>query len=162
MAGVVKVIYRITYPNGIIHGHHRHAHRPVPPTMSSAASRSRTVRRMVRGGLRLRLPGHRRLTDSDPAAQRRCNGIVSRPAPGTFLGMDTAPDYLATLLPRTIPAGRVLVHNNVRPTRKLGSRGFRAWLALPDTSRLTRCECEWAPELGQHFRVNQLEGDDQG
>src|SRR5207244_11775250 len=31
-------------------------------------------------------------------------------------------------LPAVVPAGRVLVHNSVGPTRRLGSRGFRTWL----------------------------------
>jgi hypothetical protein len=42
------------------------------------------------------------------------------------LGME----YLTTR-PRTVPAGRFLVHNHIRPTRRLGSRGFRAWLTTP-------------------------------
>jgi len=29
-------------------------------------------------------------------------------------------------LPKGVPSGWVLVHNTVRPTRRLGSRGFRA------------------------------------
>jgi Recombinase len=65
---------------------------------------------------------------------------------------DQAPDYL-NRLPATIPAGRVLVHNHVRPTRQLGSRGFRVWLQAPDPARLDACPCGWAAELGQHYRV---------
>jgi hypothetical protein len=56
-------------------------------------------------------------------------------------------------LPRAIPADRVLVHNHVRPTRRLGMRGFRAWLAAPNAARLQVCDCGWAPEFTQHFRV---------
>jgi hypothetical protein len=48
--------------------------------------------------------------------------------------------------------GHVVVHNNVRPTRHLGSRGFRAWTQVP-AERLVRCDCSWAPELGGHYRV---------
>ena len=45
------------------------------------------------------------------------------------------PDYLFKI-PIRVPAGQVVVHNHVRPTRRLGSRGFRAWLAEPsDTAR---------------------------
>lgn len=45
-----------------------------------------------------------------------------------------------------------MVHNHVRPTtRRLGSRGFRAWLAEPN-ERLVVCVCDWAPELGEHYR----------
>ena len=36
-------------------------------------------------------------------------------------------------LPTAVPLNRVLVHNTVRPTRRLGSRGFRAWLSCPDS-----------------------------
>ena len=63
------------------------------------------------------------------------------------------PEYLYNTLPAAIPPGRVLVHNNVRPTRRLGSRGFRAWLATPDPERLEPCGCGWAAELGEHYRV---------
>jgi hypothetical protein len=56
-------------------------------------------------------------------------------------------------LPRALPAGRVLVHNHVRPARRLGVRGFRAWLSPPDATRLQRCACGWAPELGAHYRM---------
>ena len=60
-------------------------------------------------------------------------------------------------LPAAIPAGRVLVHNHVRPTRALGSRGFRAWVQAPDRPpRLEACPCDWAPELGQHYRVQAV------
>ena len=59
------------------------------------------------------------------------------------------PEYLTTI-PTEIPAGRVLVHNHVRPTRRLGSRGFRAWLAEP-SERLEVCGCGWAAELGEHY-----------
>ena len=64
-----------------------------------------------------------------------------------------APLYL-TKLGGEIPAGRVVVHNQVRPTRRLGSRGFRAWLAEP-SERLVLCGCDWAPELGEHYRVKE-------
>lgn len=59
-------------------------------------------------------------------------------------------------LPPTVPTDdKVLVHNQVRPTRRLGSRGFRAWLSPSDSERLERCDCDWAPELGAHFRVSR-------
>ncbi len=60
-------------------------------------------------------------------------------------------DYLDRL-PQAVPEGRLLVHNNVRPTRRLGSRGFRAWLAS-DPVGLVPCDCGWASELGPHYRV---------
>jgi hypothetical protein len=57
--------------------------------------------------------------------------------------------YLSRL-PAAVPTGLVLVHNNVRPTRRLGARGFRAWLDEPG-AHLLPCPCAWAPELGPHF-----------
>lgn len=62
------------------------------------------------------------------------------------------PTHYLYKIPAEVPAGRVVVHNRVRPTRHLGSRGFRAWLAEP-SDRLEACGCDWAPELGEHYRV---------
>jgi hypothetical protein len=56
-----------------------------------------------------------------------------------------------------VPAGLVVVHNSVRPTRRLGSRGFRAYLVEPH-GRLEVCGCGWAPEVGVHYRVRFAEG----
>jgi hypothetical protein len=61
-------------------------------------------------------------------------------------------EYLSRL-PAIIPTGRVLVHNHVRPARRLGTRGFRAWLQPADRRGLVACRCEWAAELGKHFTV---------
>jgi hypothetical protein len=58
-------------------------------------------------------------------------------------------------LPEAIPAGKVLAHNHVRPARKQGRRGFRFWLQTPDPITLTACNCGWAEELGQHYRVKR-------
>jgi hypothetical protein len=58
-------------------------------------------------------------------------------------------------LPAAVPPGRCLVHNTVRPARRLGTRGFRAWTQT-DTNDLEPCPCEWAPELGPHYRVAVL------
>ena len=69
----------------------------------------------------------------------------------TTLGIE----YLDTL-PASIPHGKLLVHNNVRPTRHLGLRGFRAGLVAADDDRQARCvvcDCGWAPELGKHYRI---------
>jgi hypothetical protein len=68
--------------------------------------------------------------------------------------MPEFPEYLERL-PKDAPDGKWLVHNHVRPTRHLGSRGFRAWLEPPNTDRREVCDCAWAPELGQHYRVSQ-------
>ena len=53
----------------------------------------------------------------------------------------------------TVPDGKWLVHSHVRRTRRLGSRGFRAWLVDSGTDRLEVCGCDWAPELGTQYRV---------
>ena len=61
-------------------------------------------------------------------------------------------EYLTKLPdPGGIPPGKVVVHNDVRPTRRLGSRGFRAWLQSPGPG-LEECPCGWAAELGAHYR----------
>ena len=55
-------------------------------------------------------------------------------------------------LPTTVPPDRVLVHNHIVPsTRRLGSRGFRAWVCSPDPARLEVCDCGWAPDVGRHY-----------
>jgi hypothetical protein len=65
------------------------------------------------------------------------------------------PLYLSRLPePGAVPAGLVLVHNRVRQVRRLGSRGFRAWLQAPN-DRLEVCRCDWAPELGRHYWVRR-------
>jgi hypothetical protein len=57
--------------------------------------------------------------------------------------------YIAGV-PKTVPKGKVLVHKRaLRPTSRLGSRGFRAWLADPD-ERYEVCMCGWAPHLVHH------------
>jgi len=51
--------------------------------------------------------------------------------------------------PRFLPIGKVLVHNHVKSTSRLGSRGFRAWLDDPD-EKYEVCTCGWAPHLVHH------------
>ncbi len=60
-------------------------------------------------------------------------------------------EYLNTI-PKAVPAGRVLVHNHIRPTRQINLNGFRIWLAKPKTD-YEPCPCGWAPELAKHYRV---------
>jgi hypothetical protein len=55
-------------------------------------------------------------------------------------------------LPEAVPAGKVLVHNHVRPTSRLGFAGFRAWLDDPGENYEV-CDCGWAPKLSDHYRV---------
>jgi hypothetical protein len=63
------------------------------------------------------------------------------------------PRYV-TAIPDQVPAGQVLVHNQVAPAARLGTRGFRAWLANQATDGLVRCDCGWAPRLPEHYRVD--------
>jgi hypothetical protein len=54
--------------------------------------------------------------------------------------------------PAEVPAGHVLVHNNVRPA----TCGFRYWLQDPDAALLTRCSCSHAGWVDiEHYRVNR-------
>jgi hypothetical protein len=55
-------------------------------------------------------------------------------------------------LPKAVPVGKVLVHNHVRPTLRLGFAGFRAWLDDPG-EKYEICNCDWAPKLSEHYRV---------
>lgn len=71
-------------------------------------------------------------------------------------------EYLQKI-PAATPPARVVVHNHVQPpTRRLGLRGFRAWFA-PLSDRLEVCDCGWAPEIGEHYRVvrTTLEADNE-
>jgi hypothetical protein len=56
-------------------------------------------------------------------------------------------------IPAVVPSGQALVHNQVRPARLQGTRGFRFWLQRPD-SRLIACDCGWASRLPEHYRIN--------
>ena len=68
--------------------------------------------------------------------------------------LDTASWEYLFKVPTSVPTGRILVHNQVYPvTRRSGVRGSRYWLAAPDASHYEVCDCAWARELGQHFRV---------
>ena len=49
-----------------------------------------------------------------------------------------------TAIPRKeLREGRVLVHNDATPQRKIREHGFRAWTQLK-TDRLVECHCDWA------------------
>jgi hypothetical protein len=62
-------------------------------------------------------------------------------------------------VPRTIPPGRILVHNHVRPRGFpnvwAGLSGFRAWTDIPKPNeyRPVAFRCGWAPQVGKHYRV---------
>lgn len=66
--------------------------------------------------------------------------------------------YLSTMPTPEDIAGRRLVHNFVRPTRRLGARGFRVWLTSTTDPTVTPCDCGWAPHLGAHYRVTEWGG----
>ena len=54
-------------------------------------------------------------------------------------------------VPKIIPTGKVLVHNDVYPVaRRNGSRGSRFWLQ-PMAANLLRCDCGWHPD--HHWRT---------
>ena len=56
-------------------------------------------------------------------------------------------------MPRSIPDGKILVHNRVKPVSPIGRNGFRIWLQPPsDEPRLIVCNCGWAPHLEKHYR----------
>ena len=63
-------------------------------------------------------------------------------------------EYL-TKLPATVPTGLVLVHNSVRPAKRLGTRGFRAWLDQP-SERYVTCACGWARETRHALSCRSL------
>jgi hypothetical protein len=59
-----------------------------------------------------------------------------------------------TDLPTAVPPGIYLVHNHVRPAKRLGTSGFRAWLQTDAADpALEPCPCRWAPACGPHYRV---------
>ncbi len=62
-------------------------------------------------------------------------------------------EYLEEM-PVVVPAGKLLVHNNVVPAKRVGSRGFRIWYVSPDAAKYVVCDCGWARELGEHYRIN--------
>jgi hypothetical protein len=75
-----------------------------------------------------------------------------RCAPNSIAGAAAATrgiEYLKTVPIALPPDGRVIVHNYVRPAKRLGGRGFRAWLQFAD-DHLEACHCGFAPT---HFRV---------
>jgi hypothetical protein len=67
--------------------------------------------------------------------------------------------YVGRGIPRSIPAGRVLVHNHIMHSvdTPCGVNGFRAWTDAPDSARLLPCDCGWSGL--PHFRVRLREGE---
>lgn len=65
--------------------------------------------------------------------------------------------YIGRGVPRTVPTGRVLVHNHVQhePDTPVGVNGFRAWTQKPgDEISVLECACGWAPLAGAHYCVD--------
>lgn len=66
-----------------------------------------------------------------------------------------------TIVPHSVPAGRIVAHNHVRPhdfhaSYTLGLNGFRAWTDDADEQHYERCACEWASgKLAEHYRVRR-------
>jgi hypothetical protein len=69
-------------------------------------------------------------------------------------------DYCRSI-PQTIPARRVLVHNQVAPEPTLGLNGFRAWTQVMN-DKLEPCHCKFGgcenAELHKHYRVRRAVG----
>jgi hypothetical protein len=63
--------------------------------------------------------------------------------------------YLAKV-PREVPEGLIVVHNNVHPAAVLGERGFHAWTEPVGTPNRAVCDCAWASHLPEHYRVARL------
>src|SRR6266851_1314050 len=64
--------------------------------------------------------------------------------------------YCKDLPSRAIPAGRYLVHNQVRPAAMLGMNGFRVWTQNTDDN-LVECRCDFGgwnnAKRFRHYRV---------
>ena len=54
------------------------------------------------------------------------------------------------------PPGKILVHNDVKPTQKMGTGGFWFWLADPDPDEYVPCRCGWASHIRNHYRVRRV------
>jgi hypothetical protein len=76
--------------------------------------------------------------------------------------------YIGASMPRTVPEGRIVVHNHVTarlqpdemewgltkyaPWRPLVLGGLRAWTDVK-APRHVECDCGWAPHLGKHYGI---------
>jgi hypothetical protein len=59
--------------------------------------------------------------------------------------------------PESVPPGKIVTQNHVvfRPGTEPGDRGFRAWTEPEGTPLHVVCDCAWAPELPEHYRVER-------
>ena len=87
----------------------------------------------------------RKAAPKKPTAKQRANARARRPAKNTR--------YLRSV-PKSVPSGKIIVHNQVRPASPLNTNGFRAWSDEPSLEYEV-CPCKWAPELGVHYRVRR-------
>src|SRR5256714_14123179 len=79
---------------------------------------------------------------------------MTKQKPLLFPSVPNAPAYLRRMPTKAeVPAGMIVVHNNVRPPR-IGSRGFRAWLAHP-VAGYVRGGFQWAVPLAVHYPVGR-------
>ena len=60
-------------------------------------------------------------------------------------------EYISRL-PASVPAGKVLVHNQARwsPHTRPSRTGFRAWIDEPRPYH-EECHCGWARHLSKHY-----------
>jgi hypothetical protein len=120
------------------------------PDLQKRCSEQRELRKII---TQLRRAGLLREKLNVP--QHHAGAMMKQPpVPPDWLTLARNADYLSKL-PKRVPAGRVLIHNHVKPTRRLGSRGFRAWLAAEDTPGIEACDCGWCPEFERHFRASR-------
>jgi hypothetical protein len=59
-------------------------------------------------------------------------------------------------VPRSVPEGRVLIHNQVRHKADTpsGTKGFRAWTAAKPQIGFVRCHCGWAHGLPHYAHLD--------
>jgi hypothetical protein len=69
-------------------------------------------------------------------------------------------EYLHKLPREHLPPGSYLVHNHVVPARRLGDRGFRAWVQQGGEDGLIECDCDFGgmanSKINRHYRVRML------
>jgi hypothetical protein len=72
----------------------------------------------------------------------------------------TTREYLHKLPREPLPPGSYLVHNHVVPARRLGDRGFRAWVQQGGEDGLVECDCDFGgtanSKINRHYRVRML------
>jgi hypothetical protein len=92
--------------------------------------------------------------DVDPVEKGRELGVLA--GYEKVVDADGMRHCAALTIPKSVPAGRVLVHNHIRhaPDTPVGTNGFRAWTQNL-TSDLVECTCGWAARVPGHYRVGR-------